>query len=210
MVEQRLWVKRIDTSPLESAILYSFFPEGKERMIKEIMERTNYSYERINSALKSLTKKRIIKEQKKGKTLLYTLDMYNINAELGFGNYMISKELAFREKHKILEKAIKELIIESFKSPFIQIAILFGSYSKGIESKQSDIDLMLVSDKKQEAERIVKSLRHKYNLKFAPVIINYLEFPKIRKDNPELWNDLKMYGIVFKGEDSFYYWMYNA
>ena len=210
MVEQRLWVKRIDTSPLESAILYSFFPEGKERMIKEIMERTNYSYERINSALKSLTKKRIIKEQKKGKTLLYTLDMYNINAELGFGNYMISKELAFREKHKILEKAIKELITESFKSPFIQIAILFGSYSKGIESKQSDIDLMLVSDKKQEAERIVKSLRHKYNLKFAPVIINYLEFPKIRKDNPELWNDLKMYGIVFKGEDSFYYWMYNA
>jgi len=210
MVEQRLWVKRIDTSPLESAILYSFFPEGKERMIKEIMERTNYSYERINSALKSLTKKRIIKEQKKGKTLLYTLDMYNINAELGFGNYMITKELAFREKHKILEKAIKELITESFKSPFIQIAILFGSYSKGIESKQSDIDLMLVSDKKQEAERIVKSLRHKYNLKFAPVIINYLEFPKIRKDNPELWNDLKMYGIVFKGEDSFYYWMYNA
>ncbi|MBS3064841.1 MAG: nucleotidyltransferase domain-containing protein, partial [DPANN group archaeon] len=188
----------------------SFFPEGKERMIKEIMERTNYSYERINSALKSLTKKRIIKEQKKGKTLLYTLDMYNINAELGFGNYMITKELAFREKHKILEKAIKELITESFKSPFIQIAILFGSYSKGIESKQSDIDLMLVSDKKQEAERIVKSLRHKYNLKFAPVIINYLEFPKIRKDNPELWNDLKMYGIVFKGEDSFYYWMYNA
>ena len=201
MVEQRLWVKRIDTSPLESAILYSFFPEGKERMIKEIMERTNYSYERINSALKSLTKKRIIKEQKKGKTLLYTLDMYNINAELGFGNYMITKELAFREKHKILEKAIKELITESFKSPFIQIAILFGSYSKGIESKQSDIDLMLVSDKKQEAERIVKSLRHKYNLKFAPVIINYLEFPKIRKDNPELWNDLKMYGIVLKGED---------
>ena len=89
------------------------------------------------------------------------------------------------------------------------MVVLFGSYSKGTESKQSDIDLICVSDKKKETEHFVKSLRYKYNLNFAPVVLSQYEFPHIRRDNPELWNDLKMYGIVFKGEDSFYYWMYK-
>jgi len=35
------------------------------------------------------------------------------------------------------------------------------------------------------------------------------EFPNIKKDNLELWSDLKNYGVVFKGGDYFYYWMYQ-
>ena len=52
-------------------------------------------------------------------------------------------------------------------------------------------------------------IRDRYNIEFAPTILALDEFPNIKKDNPQLWHDLKIYGIVFKGDDTFYYWIYK-
>ncbi len=191
---------KMELSFLEGTIISSFFPEGKEMTIKEIIERTEDSYERANFALKSLTEKNIVKEDKKGKTLVYSLDLNHLYAEIGFDHYMLDREIEFMKKHRVLYNAIKEII----NNHFIWMVILFGSYSKGTESKQSDVDIICVSNKKKEIEHFVKSLKYKYNLEFAPVVLPLDEFPNIKKDNPELWNDLKHFGIIFKGEDFFY------
>ena len=82
----------IELSILDGTIIASFFPEGKEMTIKELMERTDYSYERVNSSVKSLTEKKIIKEKKVGKTLIYSLDLQNLYAEIGFGSYSLERE----------------------------------------------------------------------------------------------------------------------
>ena len=37
----------------------------------------------------------------------------------------------------------------------------------------------------------------------------YARIDTIKEDNLELWNDLKTYGIAFKGDDTVYYWMYK-
>ncbi|GBE19712.1 nucleotidyltransferase domain protein [archaeon BMS3Abin17] len=196
----------VEISMLEGTILSSFFPEGEDMTIKEIMERTDYSYERINTALKSLVEKGIVQEKKVGKTLVYFPNLNNLYIEsMGFNAYMLGKEIEFIKKHKEVYKAIKEI----GENPYVWGIILFGSYSKGLETKQSDIDIICIASKKEEVKRFLGSLRHKYNIKFAPIILPLHEFPNIKKDNLELWNDLKMYGIVFKGGDSFYYWMYK-
>jgi len=193
-------------SMLEGTIISSFFPEGGDMTIKEIIERTDYSYERVNTALKSLVEKGIVQEKKVGKTLVYFPDLNNLYVEsMGFNAYMLEKEIEFIKKHRTIYHAIKEIE----KNPYIWEVILFGSYSKGLETKQSDIDIICIASKKEEVKRFLDSLRHKYNIKFTPIILPLHEFPNIKKDNPELWNDLKMYGIVFKGGDSFYYWMYK-
>jgi DNA polymerase sigma len=196
---------KMELSFLEGTIISSFFPEGKERTIKEIQERVDYSYERVNSALKSLSEKKIVTMEHKGKTLIYSLDLKHLYAEIGFDHYVLEREIYFMKKHQILYNALKEIR----DNPFIWMVVLFGSYYKGTESKQSDIDVICVSNKKKETEHFVKSLKYKYNLEFAPIVLPLHEFPNIKKDNPELWYDLKTYGIVFKGEDSFYYWMYK-
>ncbi len=197
----------MEMSLLEGTIIASFFPEAEEMTIKEIQERVEYSYERVNSALKSLSEKKIIIEKQKGKTLVYSLDLHNLYTEIGFGGYSLEREIDFIKKHKTIYKAIQE--IEN--NPFSGGVILFGSYSKGTETKQSDIDLIVtcIPSKEKEVENFVKSLKHKYGLNFSPIVLPLHEFPNIKKDNPELWYDLKMYGIVFKGGDSFYYWMYK-
>jgi len=198
----------MEISMLEGTILASFFPEVEEMTIKEIQERVDYSYERINSALKSLTEKKVVIEKQKGKTLVYSLDLNNLYVEIiGFGSYSLQRETDFIRKQRTVYKAIQE--VENH--PFSWSVILFGSYSKGTETKESDVDLMVtcIPSKEKEVNNFIKSLEHKYGINFSPVVLPMHEFPNIKKDNPELWNDLKIYGIVFKGGDSFYYWMYK-
>ena len=198
----------LEISHLEGAIIASFFPEAEEMTIKEIQERIGYSYERVNSALKSLTEKKIIVEKQKGKTLIYSLDTNGIYSySLGFNRYTLQREVDFIRKHRPIYKAIQE--IENY--PFSWSVILFGSYSKGTETKESDVDLIVtcIPSKEKEVNNFIKSLEHKYGINFSPVVLPMHEFPNIKKDNPELWKDLKLYGIVFKGCDSFYYWMYK-
>ena len=193
-------------SSLEGIIIASFFPEAEEMTIKEIRERVEYSYERVNSALKSLAKKKIVIENQKGKTLVYSLDLNNLYAEImGFNAYMLQREIEFIKKHRSIYNAIKKVI----ESPFVWGIILFGSYSKGTETKQSDVDLICISNKEKETVHLVKSLKYESNVEFSPVVLPLNEFPNIKRDNPELWRDLKMHGIVFKGEDTFYYWIYK-
>lgn len=195
-------------SMLEGTILASFFPEAEEMTIKEIQERVDYSYERINSALKSLTEKKVVIEKQKGKTLVYSLDLNNLYVEIiGFGSYSLQRETDFIRKQRTIYKAIQEVENHHFSWS----VILFGSYSKGTETKQSDVDLIVtcIPSKEKEVNNFIKSLEHKYGINFSPVVLPMHEFSNIRKDNPELWNDLKLYGIVFKGGDSFYYWMYK-
>ena len=176
--------------------------------IKEIGERVNnyYSYERLNTSLKSLVDKKIAKEEKMGKTLIYSLDLTNLYSQvMGFSAYMLQREIDFINKHKNIYNAIKE--IEA--NPLIWGVVLFGSYSKDLETKQSDIDIICIASRKEEVKQFLDSLKHKYNINFAPIILPLHEFPNIKEDNPELWNDLKLYGIVFKGEDYVYNWMYK-
>jgi predicted nucleotidyltransferase len=200
----------VEISSLEGTIIASFFPEVEKMTIKEIGERLDnyYSYERLNSSLKSLVDKKIVKEEKIGKTLVYSLDLTNLYAEvMGFNAYMLQREVDFIKKHKSAYRAIQE--IENY--PFSWSVILFGSYSKGTETKKSDVDLMVtcIPSKEKEVDNFIKSLEHKYGINFSPVVLPLHEFPNIKKENPELWNDLKLYGIIFKGDDYFYSWMYK-
>lgn len=193
-------------STFDGSVIASFFPEGNEMTLSEIMERTDYSYERVNSSLKYLTEKKMAYEKKIGKTLVYSVDLHNLYVNFGFGSYSLEREIDFIKKHQIIYKAIQE--IEN--NPLVWNVILFGSYSKGTETKQSDVDIIItcIPSKEKETEYFIKSLKHKYGVNFAPIVLPMHEFPNIKKDNPELWHDLKIHGIAFKG-DSFYFWMYQ-
>ncbi len=190
-------------SQIEGIMLRCFFPEAEEMTIKQIQKKCNYSYERVHNALRKLEEKRIIKSDKKGKTLLFKADYNHLYLKLAFYHYMTERLFNFSKKNPIIYKALKEIDIN-----FIGIIIIFGSYSKGNETKNSDIDLMIVPESKN-SEKEINNLKIKYGLNISPAIIKKVEFPKIKKENKELWADLKNYSLVFNSLDLFYYWMYQ-
>lgn len=191
-------------SEAEDIVLRCFFPEGKEVTIREIEDKSGYSYERVYTSLKGLIKKKIVSEKKIGKTLVYSLDYCNLYSKLAFRHYMTERLIDFANKHMIIYKAI-----EGIEEDPLGIILIFGSYSKETERETSDIDLMVISDYPKEREVAVQGLKYKYGLDIAPVFLPRIEFPKIKNENPELWQDMKKKALVFKGADIFYYWMYQ-
>ncbi len=193
-----------DITEVEGIVLRCFFPEGEETTINTIKNKCGYSYERVNTALKKLEKKKIVSSKKIGKTLVYKADYNNLYLKLSFYHYMTEKLIDFRNKHFIIWKALKKI-----EEGLLGMIILFGSYSKRNETKDSDIDLMIVSESKKERENAVYSIKSEYGLDIAPVFVKRTEFPKIKNENPILWMDLKNHALIFNGGDLFYYWMYQ-
>jgi len=188
----------------EEALLRCFFPEGKNQTLSELKKRSGYSYERVNTNLNSLQKKRILKKEKVGKTLVYTPNLSNIYLKFAFYHYITEKIINFANKHKIIHKAIRGISQDIFG-----IVLLFGSYSKGNETKNSDIDIMIVSNSEKQVQDKINEIKSQYGLKIAPAFVKRTEFPKIKKENPELWEDIKKYSIIFNGKDYYYHRMYK-
>jgi len=102
--------------------------------------------------------------------------------------------MAKDEVIKILKKYIKLLNSEGFS---ITKAFLFGSYSTDSATEESDIDIMIVSDKFDETDDFaigkIWNLTRKINTRIEPFIIGIKKF---REDNSSpLINQVKSNGI---------------
>jgi len=190
----------------EEIVLRSMFPKGKERTIKEIQKKTAYSsYERNNTYLKILAQKGVLEEKKFGKTLVYSIIPNKWASKKAFNAYALERAEDFSEKHAIVSKALQELPQEE-----ADLVIVFGSYAKGSERKDSDIDTLIVSDEKEKIESTLTSIKRRYGLQIHSIIIPKTEFAKIKNENKELWDSLVTYGILFKGYELFYQYAYKT
>lgn len=183
----------------ELKILSSFFPEGKEITLKRVMERSGLSYEPVHRVVNSLTEKKIISSKKFGKTLVYSLNSEKEEVKTVFFFYAKEKLKGFSKNHRTIFNALSKVNGEN-----IDFLAIFGSYAKGIQTKDSDVDIICVSSNKTEDEKDIKSLKYETNLDFAPVVMPKKEFKKIKKENEVFWNDLVRFGIIFKGYELFY------
>lgn len=190
----------------EEIILRSMFPKGRDMTIKEIREHAPYSsYERNNTYLKSLAQKKAIQEKKIGKTLIYSIISDKWFSKQAFHAYAFKRAQEFSEKNIIIAKAIRELPEE-----LTELILIFGSYAKGTERKESDIDVIIVSSEKEKIELAIASIKRRYGFQLHPIVIQKSEFVKIKSENKELWESLINYGILFKGYELFYYYVYST
>lgn len=190
-------------SETEFEVLKSFFPEGQEITLKIIMNRSKLSYEPVYRTLKHLEEKHLVNIKKIGRTLVYSLEFKRDLVKMAFILYANERKIIFSEKHLVLSKKLSEIQEET-----IDFLSVFGSYAKGNETKNSDIDIICVDSNKNKIENKLKALRYETNFESAPVVISKKEFSKIKKENLHFWEDLVNYGIIFKGYELFYYLAY--
>ncbi len=189
-------------SETELEMLQAFFPKGKDLTLKEIMNKSEYSYEPVYRTLQELTKKKLINVKKFGKTLVYDLNFLKPESKIAFYLYATNRAREFSKKHPTIFTAISELPEDK-----IDILAIFGSYSKGIQHEKSDVDVICVTSEKDLTTKI-RALKHAYNKNFSPIVLPKIEFAKIKVENKEFWHDLFEYGIIFKGHELFYYYTY--
>lgn len=177
-----------------------FFPRLEDLTSKQIEEKSGYSHESTFRILKGLVDKKCLIEKKVGKTNVYEVVKDRDIIYQVFTTYMTKRRLDFKQTHQLLYKRVYEFLNEvNPEGP----AVIFGSFAKGTETKNSDVDILIIRNK-NDIQNKVQVFKTKYNTNLQPVIVKTPDFKNIKKDNPQFWSDLIEYGVVLDGLDLFF------
>ncbi len=151
-------------NPKIKVLTYLIENRNKEISIKKLSEILKLDYKDCNFVIKDLEREKIIKIKKIGNSLIFQLT----NKFAPIVNYV-----EFLRKNIILKKRVFKTLVEDLeliKKPFI--CLLFGSYVKGNVNKNSDIDLLIITEDEKEINKIIC----RYPFPIHTTFINYEEF----------------------------------
>jgi len=137
---ENLFTSRVRVNILKLLI----FNSDKEFHLREIARKIDANPTYVKKELQNLKEINLVSESKKG-----NLSLFKINRN----------SLIFPELKNIFIKTeyFLELIKKSLKKLKIDFAFIFGSFAKGKESKESDIDLFVVGD--VEEDELLKTIQ---------------------------------------------------
>jgi predicted nucleotidyltransferase len=194
---------------IEIKILATFFPYAeREYTTKEIETISNYSHERVYTTLLKLAEKGYLIKRKVGKAYVFRLNLAK-DLLLPYLYFQTEKYDKFLKSLKTSEKNLLTEFINKISSPNLVSCIVFGSYAKGEQREDSDIDILCIAAKRYDIEGVALSLRHKYGKRISPLVIQAKDFKNIKKENPTFFLELKQFGIVVYGREMFYNLVYG-
>ena len=163
-----------------------FFKEPeREFHVRELAKLLKRSPTTISKYLKEYGSKKILISKRKLNHLLFKADTESVKF----------KQLKLNYNLNVLhESGLIEYLVEAFNQP--EAIVLFGSFSKAEDNKNSDVDILIISSKKQEpnVEKFEKKLNHKIQL----FIHSKKKLEKLKNKNKELFNNW-INGIVVYG-----------
>jgi len=150
----------------------------------EIQKATKISKSGVNYALRELITTDFLFRIKRGKTFFYTLNHKNL----------VVKQL------KVIE-TINQLnsILEKLK-PLTSKIILFGSSSRGENTADSDIDLLIISHNK---DIVLKQInKYKGKRKIQSIIYTNLSFIEKKKTDPIFYEQVNKGIVLWEGSNN--------
>jgi len=132
----------------ENKIIKALIEENHSMTIREISKKIKADYRITHTAVRKLAGKKIINTQTIGKSSLCSLNKY-----YGSKIYKVEDE---RKNQFLKNRNIKQLykeVMAKIQTSFF-IFLVFGSYAKNLHKKNSDIDLMFISDGKNFEDKI--------------------------------------------------------
>ena len=150
----------------------------KEFNARELSRKTGLSIFSVLEAIKKLSKEGLISAQKKGNMKIVKASYSDV--------FIRSKRI--RNLEKVYDSKIIEYLSEAYEKP--EAIILFGSYSRGDDIENSDVDIAIITKdhKNLNTEKFEKMLSRK-------ISIHEIDLKKVSK---EFHNNL-INGIVLEG-----------
>lgn len=119
-------------------------------------------------------------------------------------------EAEFKRRNNLLKKKFFKVLNDKLsKLNFPFIALIFGSYAKGRETKTSDIDLMVISEKNRdnEIQRTISLLPQNIHL----ISLNFEEFNSMAKSKEfNVVSEALSHNIILIGIEDYYRMLENA
>lgn len=174
---------------------------SKELYFSEILREANLTQNTTLKHLNNLQKNRLIVSTKKTAHTFYKINVKNphIYSIFSYFDYKRFNELPSSRKRAIIE------FLQILETKPI-IALIFGSTAKKTFTEESDIDLMLVFNKKEEVdEKTIKDLEATTGFHIQTFIIDYTYFKEqILKEEDKVITHAIKTGFVMSGHNYFY------
>jgi predicted nucleotidyltransferase len=156
----------------------------KEYYGREVSRKTGVSLGSANRILRLLTDVDFLTQERKGKMIIYRLNL---------------KEPVVKQ-FKILINvfSLKELVSELKLGS--QRVVLFGSCSQGTDTKESDIDLFIITIEKERIRKIVNVFNRKLQRHIAPIIVDMNEFIRLKKEDKPLYENIERGSVLWEAE----------
>ena len=159
----------------------------KESHVRELAKLIHLNHMTTLRKIRELKEMNIIDYRKEGKN-----NVYFIKPSLEARNFVLMVE--YYKLLKILEKHphLRGIVDNIMKNDEIKLAILFGSYAKGLAKKDSDIDIFIEGDDRNIRRRLELS-NSKLSIKLGEFDVN----------NP-LIKEIKKNHVILKGVEKYY------
>lgn len=132
--------------------------------------------------LRSFANLGLLLSEKQGRMLFYRANMNNA----------VVRQLKILFTLLQLDNLIRQT------KPFSDRIILFGSSAEGTDVKDSDIDLILLTDNKSQLTDVVYKFNTKSHRRIAPIILNAHGFSKLRREDTALFDRISRGMILWQ------------
>ncbi len=183
-------------------ILWCFYANrNKELYFSEILRETNLTQNTTLKHLRNLQTNKLISSTKKIGNTFYRINKKNpqIYSILSYFDYKRFNELPNERKIAIIE------FMEKLKIKPL-ITLIFGSTAKGSYTKESDIDILLIFNKKETDEKKLKEdIEAVTGVKIQTFVIgfDYFKEQMLREEDKVIIHAVKT-GFAITGHDKFY------
>ena len=155
--------------------------------LREIAKKTNLNENSAHRFLNNLLKEKILTSKKTGNMKFFSLNK-NKNTFLILTAFAIEKQ---EKLHHLRKTAINTFLKNIPEQPIF--TVLFGSTAKETYSVESDIDLLIITNKKINTKKPVYEANAQTSIKISVFQMNYKEFLKELKvkEDPVIQSAIK-------------------
>jgi len=186
--------------------------KGRKFTINEIARILKSHYSFLHRTINKLTDEGVIIKEAAGRAYLCSINLSNEKTFALIQLSEIEKKNEFYNSNKEIKVMLEDFVCSAKLLNPISI-VLFGSYAKGTATKESDIDILLISktkiDKKIDniVNKIIKEMYAKYGKEINVILMSIKYFKKqkdkdvikeIIKDHCILYGVEKFVNLVFK------------
>jgi predicted nucleotidyltransferase len=146
---------------------------------RDVIKLTKVSKGSANRILHELSDRDFLTAEKKGRMIFYKLNLKSPWA----------RQFKILSNVYSLGKLLKRLENLSHR------IVLFGSLSQGIDTDESDIDLLVLTEEKDEARKEIDEFNSKEKRRIVPIIVDANELAKMKNEDTALYENIER-GIV--------------
>jgi predicted nucleotidyltransferase len=142
---------------------------------REVARKTGVSRGSAHKILIMLADVTFLSREERGRMLIYKLNLAEPTI----------RQLKIAVNTFALKKLVDKLKQNSRR------VVLFGSCSQGTDTKDSDIDMLIITTEKEDVRKILSEFNRKSERKVAPITMDMNEFVRLKKEDKPLYENIE-------------------